>query len=282
MTLQQLLDFIDEFKFYINKQGLLTKKDIDFFDRENKVRATYFSNSIEGNSLSLHETDFIIKEKISIHNKPLNDIYDVSGHSDAYDFVIQNARSLNFNVTEDFIKKINFLFYHRINYERAGVYRNQNVRISGREDVILANPSDIESLMKTLIEDYDKYKDNIHQVVLSAYMHLKFVAIHPFIDGNGRTARLLTNSILINQGYQFIDIRPEIKIEYSDAIYESVIMKDITDISKAPFFTFIAKCQLIAQKELCHRLNIDVLKDKNYDTYKLFDEKKDNKRLKLK
>jgi Fic family protein len=271
MELKHILKEINKYQRSIKNKGPLSDDQIRLDDDHNRIRLTYSSNAIEGNSLSLMDTKFLLEGKIAISDKPLVYIYEAAGHADAFDYVLEQARGGAFKVTEELIKKIHFLFYYRINYEEAGIYRKIQVKISDRDDILFPNHIELDSLMKNFVEEFDKLKDITHPMALAAYAHLRLVGIHPFVDGNGRTARLLTNAVLINQGYRPINIPPEDRYKYFQSIYKSQINNLNNDPSNNPFFKLIAYYELIALKEFCdfYEIELDDDIDQPYD-YKLF------------
>jgi Fic family protein len=271
MELKNILIEIDKYHNSINKKGHLLDDQIRLDNEYNRIRLTYSSNAIEGNTLSLRDTKFLLEEQITIAGKPLIYVYEAAGHADAFDFVIEQAQDAAFKVTEELIKRIHFLFYHRINYKDAGTYRKVQVKIIGRDDLLFPHHAEIESAMKQFMEEFDELNDITHPVALAAFAHLGLVGIHPFVDGNGRTSRLLMNAVLINQGYRPVNILPEEKHNYFQSIYDSQKNNLIDDPSNNHFFKLIANYELITLKEFCKFNEIELDNDFNpsYD-YKLF------------
>lgn len=197
---------------------------------ELRLLHTYHSNAIEGNTLTLSETKFVLEEGITIGGKSLRE------HIEA----TNNARA--FDLMEDIAKKrkaIDHVIIQRIHeavtagiLEEAGKYRTKNVRITGAAK---APPdwSKVVKLMDELIEKIAKNKK--HPVETSAFLHHRFVEIHPFIDGNGRVARLLTNLYLIARGYPPIVLKKEDRGKY----YRFLRAADAGNL--ATFANFIAK-----------------------------------------
>ena len=150
-----------------------------------RVGLTYTSNAIEGNSLTESETKVVIEDGLTIQGKPLRDIYEAVGHAKAYDYVYQLTDKEQ--LSESDILTLHQLFYQNIDPEKAGQYRNVKVYISGSRYAV-SPVAKIQTEMKDLIDWYNKNEKKIHPIELAATFHLRFVFIHPFIDGNGRMA----------------------------------------------------------------------------------------------
>jgi Fic family protein len=163
------------------------------------VEWTYNSNAIEGNTLTLQETDLVINRGLTIGNKSLKEHFEAINHKEGirylYDF-IKKKKELD----EKTILEIHKIILKNINETEAGHYRKENVMILG---AVHLPPSAIKipKLMAEFFEWYYAHKKNMPIVELAAWVHYKLVYIHPFIDGNGRTARLLMNLILLQHGY---------------------------------------------------------------------------------
>jgi Fic family protein len=155
------------------------------------------------------------------------------------------AGGAELNITEEIIRELHKLFYQKVDSGVAGKYRAHQVIITGTEYVPPAAP-EVPSLMKHFVKGLDERKDNTHPVALAAFAHRKLVDIHPFADGNGRTARLLMNLILLNKGYLVVSIPPILRPEYIDALKIAQREKDSND---TPFTELIANCEIESQKE---------------------------------
>lgn len=180
-----------------------------------KIEQTYSSNAIEGNSLTESETKIILEDGLTIGGKPLRDHFEAIGHAEAYDYIY--TLSANGVVTEEDIKKLHQLFYFRIDEKSAGKYRNIRIIISGSK-YIPADPQALPKLMKELIPKIAGYRQSGHPVEAAALAHKDFVFIHPFIDGNGRVARLLMNLILLQENYNIAIIPPILRSEYIQSL----------------------------------------------------------------
>lgn len=179
------------------------------------IELTYNSNAIEGNSLTLSETKVVLENGITIKGKPLKDHLEAINHKHAIDY-IEELVSNESELSEYDIKSLHYLILTGINEENAGKYRNVNVYISGAKH-IPPNYLNVPIEMQILIAKYRKWKD-LHPVVRACYLHGEFVKIHPFIDGNGRTARLLLNFELIKSGYPPIIIKNEFKTDRKSVV----------------------------------------------------------------
>lgn len=164
-----------------------------------RVDWTYNSNAIEGSSVTLAETRAILLDGVTVNGKPLREHLEVINHSHAIDFVQGIADKID-PITETTIREIHSLILRTIDDENAGSYRRVKVRIAGSSYV----PPDV-SQVGALMYDFGKWltseEKRLHPVEFAALAHFKLVDIHPFIDGNGRTARLLMNLILMRAGF---------------------------------------------------------------------------------
>lgn len=167
------------------------------------INFTYNSNAIEGNTLTLQETALIIKEGITIDKKPLKDHLEAVGHKEAYLYVEELVQQ-NVPMSEKVIKEIHSLILMDRREDR-GTYRRVPVNITGAV-YTPPQPYLVPTLMEQLILDYEQMS-SLHVVERVAIFHLAFEAIHPFIDGNGRTGRLLLNLELMKEGYPPVNIK---------------------------------------------------------------------------
>lgn len=193
------------------------------------IEWTYNSNAIEGNTLTLSETKVVLENGITIKGKPLKDHLEIINHKEAIEY-IEDLVSKNVKLSEYDIKAVHYLILKEIDSTNAGKYRQENVFISGAKHV----PSvylNVPYEMQKMIEKYQSWKD-LHPVVRACYLHGEFVKIHPFIDGNGRTARLLLNFELIQSGYPPVVIKTENRADYYDALDKAHTTNDYTDFIK--------------------------------------------------
>lgn len=190
----------------------LTPGEVAALNEEFTVEYTYNSNAIEGNTLTLRETDSVLKG-LTIDKKPLKDHLDAVGHKEAFDYVSDLVKE-NSPLSEYIIKQIHYLVLS-MRREDRGVYRMIPVRIAGAL-ITPAEPSLIRDKMEELIKWYleDNSEDFLTKLAL---LHIRFESIHPFIDGNGRTGRLIVNLELMKLGYPPIDIKFTDRKAYYDA-----------------------------------------------------------------
>lgn len=179
------------------------------------VEWTYHSNAIEGNTLTLSETKVVL-EGITVGGKSLREHFEVINHAEAIRLVEELADK-NTPLSEFAIKEIHQLILKNIRDRDAGSYRTINVFIQGSSHVPPMS-SLVPGLMRDLIEWYEGEGQSLHPIERAAKFHHQFVHIHPFVDGNGRTARLLTNLILMQEGYPVAVIRQEDRGIYYEAL----------------------------------------------------------------
>ncbi|MDR1699772.1 MAG: Fic family protein [Lachnoclostridium sp.] len=251
-----LLEKIDKYKEVIDRRKPLTKEEIKELDDYFRIGLTYTSNALEGNTLTISETKVVIEDGITVGGKPLKDCCEATGHAKAYDFMLSAARVENLVFSEKMILTLHKLFYNSLDAENAGKYRNYQVFITGTE-YLPPEASEVAELMNAFVSELNDKKETMHPVLLAAFAHRRLVDIHPFTDGNGRTARLLMNLILVNKGYQIVSISPILRMEYIGALQAAQKNKNPSD--KA-FFQLIAECEIEAQKDYCRMFRIDLPK----------------------
>ncbi len=180
-----------------------------------KTELTYTSNHIEGNTLTREETALTVEEGITSGSKPLKDYIEAKNHAKAIEYILSliNEEKLAY---EKIILNIHSIILNGINDEFKGRYRTVRVRISG-SNVVLPNPLKVPELMKKFSDKLDQKKDSILKAIEA---HYKLVEIHPFIDGNGRTARLLMSLILLRSQVLPILIQPKERKRYLSHINE--------------------------------------------------------------
>ncbi|MBW1892619.1 MAG: Fic family protein [Deltaproteobacteria bacterium] len=196
--IKKLLARIDEGKKLIDKFRPLPPSVLSRLKKQFVFEWTYNSNAIEGNTLTLKETIIVLEEGLTIGNKSLKEHLEVINHKAAISFVEDLAVSGK-KITERNIREVHSLVLKEIDSKYAGRYRDIQVRITGSTHVP-PEPYKISEAMRK----FDKTrlaKSKAHPVKQAALAHLDLVGIHPFVDGNGRTSRLLMNLILMKQGY---------------------------------------------------------------------------------
>lgn len=230
----------DEYKAKINEHRPLSEDDLKQVKEYYKIGLTYASNALEGNTLDLVETKVVLEDGITIGGKPLKDHYEAVGHAKAFDKIIELSKKTIF--TEDDIKLLHKLFYSKIDESNAGEYRANQVIITG-SDVELPKPEELNSKMAEFINSLAHLKETLHPVEYAAMVHIIFVNIHPFVDGNGRVARLLMNLALLQSGYNIVVIPPVVRTDYISALKDSNVGNYV------PFVNFISEMVLESQKE---------------------------------
>lgn len=226
--IQEMLKELDVLKVrwqkFKNVEGVQADKMHEYFS----LNYTYESNKIEGNTLTLNETLCVIKDGLTISGKSLHEHLEAINHQEAVDFIYQLATESNvFNKRN--VLQLHALILQGINNKYGGKYRDVPVRISGAEHVP-PQPYLLEKLMEDYFIFYDNNARVIHPVILAAEMHERLVTIHPFIDGNGRTSRLIMNLILLSNGYPIAILKGDQKsrIDYFKALEAVQIDKDPT------------------------------------------------------
>ena len=213
-TKESLIPIIEEKLEELNKRRPLTEGELERLNEEFLTEYTYNSNAIEGNTLTLRETDMVLRG-LTIDQKSLKEHLEVIGHKEAFDFVSELVKE-ECEINERVIKQIHYLVLADKKDDR-GVYRRLPVRIMGavHEPV---QPYLIVPKMEELLRNYLASEEHI--VTKLARFHIEFEGIHPFIDGNGRTGRLLVNLELMKAGYPPIDIKFTDRIAYYNAFDE--------------------------------------------------------------
>ncbi|MCR5484904.1 MAG: Fic family protein [Clostridiales bacterium] len=219
---ESVLAQIDRKKKELDGKRPLTEGEAERIYGEFAVEYTYNSNAIEGNTLTLRETDLVLRG-LTVDKKPLADHLEAVGHKEAFDYVRELVKE-NAPLTDSVIKHIHFLVLADKRDDR-GVYRRIPVRIMGARNEPV-QPYLIEPMMEQLLTDY--VNDEAHIVTKLAAFHIRFEGIHPFIDGNGRTGRLLVNLELMKAGYPPIDIKFTDRTAYYNAFDEYYVKHDIS------------------------------------------------------
>jgi Fic family protein len=193
---------------------------------------TYTSNAIEGNTLTRRETALAIEQNITSASKPLNDYLEAKNHSRAFGLILKLSKT-KIPIRENDILSIHKEILKGINNLDGGKYRNVRVRIAG-SGVVFPNPVKVANMMKSFTKWINQTKLNAIEKAIEA--HFKLVSIHPFIDGNGRTARLVMNLILFKNGYYPLIIRLRDRKRYIDSLETAQIKGNLT-----PYNLFMLK-----------------------------------------
>ena len=211
-----ILEQINSFKKTLDSCRPLTPAEVEAIKEVFLVEHTYNSNAIEGNTLTLQETALVL-QGVTIDKKPLKDHLEAVGYKEAFQYIEELAKQ-DKDLSEYDIKSIhNLVLADRP--EDRGTFRRVNVRIAGE----LTNPVQpylIEPKIEELLNNYKVWSETMHIVERVAIFHLQFESIHPFIDGNGRTGRLIMNLQLIKEGLPAINIKFADRRKYYDAFDE--------------------------------------------------------------
>lgn len=212
--LKEKLDYADLLKRKWNKVKPLNQTQLskmkEFFNVEN----TFESNRIEGNTLSLQETHLVVNEGLTIGGKSMREHLEAINHLEALGFIEELILSRE-DVTRRNLLQLHSLILKGVDSPNAGVYRNVPVRISGSSHEP-PQPYLLDKLMEDFFHHYKLQKNRLHPVILAAEVHERLVSIHPFVDGNGRSSRLLMNMVLLQNGYTLTHIKgdPASRIAY--------------------------------------------------------------------
>ncbi|MEY9971623.1 Fic family protein [Lysinibacillus sp. RC46] len=221
-----MFERIDEKKAALDAKRPLPKYTVQSLREKLFLEWTYNSNAIEGNTLTINETKVVL-EGITVGGKTMREHLEVINHRDAISYVEDIVRKEE-PFSEWQIKNLHRLVLKRIDDEYAGVYRNQQVFTSGA----VHTPPEaikIQEQMDQLMKWYEGDAQSLHPIERGAMLHAIFVGIHPFIDGNGRTSRLLLNLELMKSGYPPIIIKVENRLAYYNALDKAHTTKDYRD-----------------------------------------------------
>ena len=210
-----------------------SEKLFDNFDKAFEVDYAHNSTAIEGNTLTLIETKVLLEDEISVGNKSLREIYEVINHNKAFAYV-KKCISENKQLDENIVKDIHSILMENILV--GGVYRNVEVRITGAKHKPPV-PSEMYYQIKEFFSNINS-KSDLNPIELAAWTHAEFVKIHPFIDGNGRTSRLIMNYQLLRNEFLPVSINTEDRLEYFNLLEEYAVNGNLV-----PFVDFIAKLE---------------------------------------
>lgn len=242
------IEEIDKLQQEIDRYLPLDKHEFTQLKEYYRIGLTYTSNALEGNSLTETETKIVLEDGITIGGKTLRDHFEAVGHSQAYDHLFELAAGKS--ITQEDILEFHKLFYYRIDVKNAGKYRPVQVFISGA-NFVPPPPAKVPGLMKDFASKISQMENAYHPVEYAALLHKELVSIHPFVDGNGRTARLLMNLALLQHGYVITIIPPILSNDYITALKKIHAMpKD-----DRPFIDFISCMVYESQKDYLRLLS---------------------------
>ena len=221
-------DEVDSLKNELDSKRPIPKETLKSLRESINLEWTYNSNGIEGNTLTLRETQVVL-EGITVGGKSIKEHLEAINHEKAILFLDDLVKD-NEPISEWNIKNIHQLILKDIDNENAGRYRKENVTIKGATHI----PPDylkVPELMEKLILTYNTWNE-YHPIIQAALLHGELVKIHPFVDGNGRTSRLLMNLVLMNNGYNPVIIKKESRLKYYEALDKAHTTGDYTDFVK--------------------------------------------------
>ena len=240
----------------MNYERLLAKREklleiqncnsVNIFENFNKafeIEYAHNSTAIEGNTLTLIETKVLLEDKISVGRKSLREIYEVVNHNKAFSYV-KNCIAEDKPLDENIVKDIHSILMENILV--GGIYRNVGVRITGAKHKPPV-PSEMYHQIKDFFSNLN-FKSDLNPIELAAWTHAEFVKIHPFVDGNGRTSRLIMNYQLMKHGFLPISVNKEDKLDYFNFLEEYAVNGNLE-----PFADFIA---VLEEKQLDEYLSI--------------------------
>jgi len=219
---------VDSLKEELDSKRPISKETLRSLKESINLEWTYNSNGIEGNTLTLRETQVVL-EGITVGGKTLVEHLEAINHEKAILYLDDLVKDKE-PITEWNIKNIHQLILKDIDNANAGRYRKENVTIKGALHI----PPDfikIPELMEKLILNYKTW-NRYHPIIRAALLHGELVKIHPFIDGNGRTSRLIMNLHLMNQGYNPVIIKKENRLEYYECLDKAHVTRDYTNFIK--------------------------------------------------
>lgn len=221
-------DEVDSLKKELDNKRPIPKETLKSLRESINLEWTYNSNGIEGNTLTLRETQVVL-EGITVGGKSIKEHLEAINHEKAILFLDDLVKD-NEPISEWNIKNIHQLILKDIDNENAGRYRKENVTIKGATHI----PPDylkLPELMERLILTYNTWSE-YHPIIQAALLHGELVKIHPFVDGNGRTSRLLMNLDLMNSGYNPVIIKKESRLKYYEALDKAHATGNYTDFVK--------------------------------------------------
>lgn len=225
--MDRLLAEIDQLQRELDQKRPFPKETLHSLREDLITKWTYNSNAIEGNTLTLSETKVVLEDGITIGGKSVREHLEAINHKEAILYLEQLVQQ-DEPLTERTIRDLHSIILRGIDQDNAGMYRNQNVLISGAEHI----PPDafqVPDQMRDLMDWYKGEAKKLHSVKRAAILHSQFVKIHRFIDGNGRTARLLLNLELMKAGYVPVVVKADQRADYYQALDHAHTTGDNSD-----------------------------------------------------
>ncbi|MFH1280004.1 MAG: Fic family protein [Candidatus Beckwithbacteria bacterium] len=234
--MKNILKSIDKKKKQLDKLKPLSKELANNLQNWLRVELTYTSNALEGNTLSRLQTALVLDKGITVDGKSLNEHLEITNHAQALDYIYTLAKK-NYLLKQKDILNIHQIILSKIDDQNAGRYRSISVRIAGSR-VIMPNPAKVSQLMTKFVNQTNSVK-KVHPAKFAADVHYQLVSIHPFSDGNGRTARLLMNLFLIKAGYPPIIIKLRDRHAYLKSLETAQLGGSLTSYYKLIYKSLI-------------------------------------------
>lgn len=248
-------ELIKKKEYYQNNKLRIPEPTITSYEKAFEVEYTHNSTAIEGNTLTLMETKLVLEDRISVGGKDLREIYEQVNHQKAFHSV-KECIAAGLPLNEKIIKDIHAILMENIMV--GGVYRSVDVYISGAQHTP-PTPNEMYRQIKNFYSDLNWKGNDLNPIELAAWTHAAFVKIHPFADGNGRTARLIMNYQLMANGFAPISIAKENRLEYFNTLESYAVENDL-----CPFADMIAELE---EKKLDQYISmIDQGKDHKFDS----------------
>lgn len=219
MVMKDLLHIIDQKRKALDRHRPFAPEFSKNIEEWFRIELTYTSNAIEGNTLTRQETALVVEKGQTVAGKTLVEQLEAVNHARAWDFISTLRGQSRKEITEKTLLNIHAIILRSIDDENAGVYRRVPVRIAGSM-VVMPNPLKVSTLMQEMVQ-WLHGDLAAHSATMAADAHLQFVSIHPFVDGNGRTGRLLMDLLLMQSGLPPALIRKEDRLEYIKSIESS-------------------------------------------------------------
>ena len=225
---------------YEQNKHKISPVTLSSYEKDFELTFTHNSTAIEGNTLTLMETKVVLEDGVAIGGKELREIYEVINHKKAYGYV-KKCISENKALDENIVKDLHAILTENIIV--GGIYRNEEVRISGAG---FTPPAGNEMYMqiKNFYEDLKIKEKELNPIELAAWTHAEFVRIHPFVDGNGRTSRLIRNYKLLLNAYLPVSVAKENRLDYYNALEYYAVNGDLT-----VFADFVAELEEVQLEE---------------------------------
>lgn len=260
----KLIEQVDDLRKCLDSFRPFDKFQLKNLEDYYAVSYTYESNRIEGNTLTQNETHLVINKGMTVQGKPMKDHLEAINHKEAYEYIVDLAKN-KVEINEREVLRIHALILRAIDKDNAGQYRGVNIKV-GESAYVFPQPFLVPKLMEDYFIWYNENKEKLHPVLLAGEMHSKLVTIHPFIDGNGRTSRLVMNLILLQHGYPLVNIsgEKEERQAYYDCLQIAQTKKDYL-----PFLNYVLTQEKQSLFEYIRMFSGNVnLKEKGYHFYK--------------